>query len=99
MSAQFNFEWDPAKAKANLKKHGVSFEHATSVFRDPRALSFFDREHSDDDERWVTLGRSDGDLFVIIHTIQEIAPDEFDVRLISARRATRKEQRHYETSS
>jgi uncharacterized protein len=99
MSAQFNFEWDPVKAKENLKKHGVSFEYATSVFRDPKALSFFDGEHSDDEERWTTLGKSDRDLLVIIHTFREISPDEFDVRLISARRATRKEQKQYEIPS
>jgi uncharacterized DUF497 family protein len=53
---QYQFEWDPIKAQRNLKQHGVSFEHATTVFADPAALSEFDDEHSQDEERWITLG-------------------------------------------
>lgn len=99
MSAIYNFEWDPAKAKENLRKHGISFEQATSVFRDPKALTFFDEEHSESEDRWVTLGRSDREnLLVVIHTFHEISGNEFDVRLISARSATRREQKDYETS-
>lgn len=99
MSAIYNFEWDPAKAKANLRKHGISFEQATSVFRDPNALTLFDEEHSENENRWITLGRSDQeDLLVIVHTFNEISVNEFDVRLISARPATRREHKNYETS-
>lgn len=99
MSAIYNFEWDPAKAKENLRKHGISFEQATSVFRDPKALALFDEEHSENEDRWVTLGRSDReDLLVIIHTFHELSDNEFDVRLISARPATRREQKNYEAS-
>lgn len=99
MSATYNFEWDPAKAKANLRKHGISFEQATSVFRDPNALTLFDEEHSDNENRWITLGRSDQrDLLVVVHTFNEISVNEFDVRLISARPATRREHKSYETS-
>lgn len=53
----FDFDWDANKARANLKKHGVSFRLAASVFRDPLALTLFDEAHSDD-ERWITLGRT-----------------------------------------
>ena len=52
----YNFEWDNKKNKSNQKKHGVSFEQATTVFQDPRALTLFDDEHSITEERWVTLG-------------------------------------------
>ncbi len=54
---QYNFEWDPNKAKSNTKKHGVSFEHATEVFLDELQLSILDNEHSTVEERWVTLGK------------------------------------------
>jgi uncharacterized DUF497 family protein len=98
MTVQFNFEWDPAKARANLKKHGVSFEAAVAIFRDPHALSVFDEGHNDDEERWVTLGIAEqGRVLLVIHTFREIPSDqEITVRVISARRATRKEQREYE---
>ncbi len=54
---QYNFEWDPAKARQNLRKHGVSFERASQVFLDPLMISVEDEEHSEDEERWATLGR------------------------------------------
>ena len=56
MSVQYSFEWDPAKAKANLKKHDVSFETAVTVFRDPLAVTVFDEEHTEDEDRWATMG-------------------------------------------
>jgi len=52
------FEWDSNKEKANIKKHGVTFEQAACVFSDHFALSLFDREHSQDEERWILLGKS-----------------------------------------
>ena len=98
MTAQYHFEWDPAKAKANLQKHGVSFEQAVTVFRDPKAVSVFDRDH-DEEDRWVTMGTSDpGTLLVVVHTFREAGVEEFAVRVISARRATRKEVRNYEAN-
>jgi uncharacterized DUF497 family protein len=100
MPVQFNFEWDPAKAKANLKKHGVSFEQAATVFHDPRALSIFDEDHDEVEDRWVTLGIAEGgSILAVVHTFQEVTSDqEITIRLISARRATKREQRHYEVS-
>jgi hypothetical protein len=69
MPFQYNFEWDPAKARSNLKKHGVSFETAVAVFRDPQALTVFDEEHDEDEDRWVTLGAVEEEgLLVVIHT-------------------------------
>jgi len=53
---QYNFDWDPIKAKQNLRKHGVSFERAAMIFRDPFAISIYDDEHSDDEDRWITIG-------------------------------------------
>ena len=52
----YNFNWDPAKEKANISKHKVGFRKATTVFRDPNQLSIYDQEHSDDEDRWITIG-------------------------------------------
>ena len=60
----YDFEWDPAKAKANLRKHGVDFDRAAQVFRDPLALTIPDEEHSESEVRWVTLERHEGPVFV-----------------------------------
>jgi uncharacterized DUF497 family protein len=101
MTARFNFEWDPAKAKVNLKKHGVSFEQAVTVFRDPQAVSVFDHDHDEQEDRWVTVGTAaQGNILLVIHTFFESARDqEYNVRVISARRATKPEQRQYEANS
>jgi len=99
MTTQLNFEWDPVKARANQKKHGVSFEEGTEVFRDPLAISIFDEDHSTDEDRWITLGAtSQGTVLVVIHTFREVGSQgETTVRIISVREATRKELRDYET--
>jgi uncharacterized DUF497 family protein len=90
------FEWDPAKATANLSKHGVSFEQAAMVFRDPRQISVFDDEHSDEEDRWVTIGiDSEGTLLVVIHTYRTTSDDDVTIRLISTRKANRYERRQY----
>lgn len=97
MAFQYRFEWDPNKAVANRRKHGIGFEQAATVFRDPLAVSIYDEDHSEDEERWITLGQADNDfLLVVVHTYQAISADEAAVRIISARRATVHEQRHYE---
>lgn len=93
----FDFDWDANKAHANLKKHEVSFRLATSVFRDPLALTIFDDEHSDDEERWVTIGRAqNGQVLVVVHTSAEVSATELHIRIISARRADPAEARDYE---
>jgi uncharacterized protein len=93
----FDFDWDANKARANLKKHEVSFRLATSVFRDALALTIFDDEHSDDEDRWVTLGRAhNGQVLVVIHTSEEVSTTELHLRIISARRAEPAEVRDYE---
>ena len=87
------------KARSNLKKHGVSFRVASSVFRDPLALTVFDDEHSDQEERWVTLGRAEnGQTLVVVHTAHSIEPSKMKVRIISARKADADEIRDYENA-
>jgi len=85
------FEWDDEKAAANARKHGISFEHATVVFKDPLAITIDDPEHSDYEERSITIGASlFDDVFVVIHTEREDR-----IRIISARLATNTERRKY----
>jgi uncharacterized DUF497 family protein len=87
-----NFEWDGAKANSNLAKHGVSFDEAETVADDPWVIVRLDETHSTSEGRWRALGWSSaGRLLVVIFTER---PDR--LRLISARRATRREQREYE---
>ncbi|MCL2658349.1 MAG: BrnT family toxin [Betaproteobacteria bacterium] len=93
----YDFAWDAKKARSNLKKHGVSFPLATSVFRDALTVTIFDDEHSDDEERWVTLGRAEnGQVLVVVHTAEETEDSEVHIRIISARCANRDEVRDYE---
>ncbi len=95
----YRFAWDPAKAERNRGKHAVSFELAATVFRDPLALSRYDEEHSTEEERWVTLGRAEnGSFLVVVHTFEELSPQEARVRLISTRPATATERNQYERS-
>ncbi len=87
------FDWDPAKAASNLKKHQVSFEEAKTVFFDDFAVQFFDDEHSQDEERFIMLGMSStARLLVVCHC--ERAEGEV-IRIISARKATRSEAAFY----
>ena len=87
-------EWDPAKARINLRKHGVSFEEAETVFYDDHALLLDDPEHSGDGDRFVLLGLSSRfRVLVVVHTYREY---DAVIRLISARRATKAEQAGYD---
>lgn len=87
-----HFEWNPAKAANNLRKHGVSFEEASSVFYDPLAATGADPDHSLDEERFVTFGLSSaGRLLVVAHIERGEA-----IRIISARIATPSERKIYE---
>jgi uncharacterized DUF497 family protein len=93
---QYNFEWNPAKAKENLKKHRIAFERAAQVFNDPFAVSVFDDKHSTDEDRWITLGKDDNDVpLVVVHTFREITEEECTVRVISVRKATKMEMKQY----
>ena len=87
------FSWDRAKAAGNLKKHGVSFEEAQSVFYDDFAVQFFDEEHSESEERFLLLGMSTGaSLLLVCHC--ERAGGQL-IRIISARKATKSESTFY----
>jgi uncharacterized DUF497 family protein len=89
------FEWDERKNRANQKKHGVSFELAQRVFDDPLALSRLDTVENDE-QRWQTLGVvGEVVILLVVHTVQE-EYGEGVIRIISARKATKHERRHYE---
>jgi uncharacterized DUF497 family protein len=85
------FEWNPAKAKTNLAKHEVSFEEARTVFDDSMFITVLDDEHSQDEQRYITIGLSkDGRLLMVAHTERENR-----IRIISARKATKNEEKFY----
>lgn len=86
------FEWDPEKAASNFIKHQVSFEAASTVFGDPLSLTIFDPDHSQDEDRYITMGASaDGQLLLVSHTDRESR-----IRIISARLASKRERKAYE---
>ena len=96
----YEFEWDPVKAKANLRKHGVDFERGAQVFRDPLALTIPDEGHSESEVRWVTLGKDmKGRYLLVVHTFEQLADERGRIRMISARPPTTAEIRAYEEES
>ena len=93
----YDFEWNPAKALVNIRKHGFSVEAAATVLLDLLALTVYDEAHSQYEERWFTLGLDvTGDLLAVAHTYEIVDPDNVRIRIISARKATRRERRCYE---
>jgi uncharacterized protein len=92
-----NFTWDKNKATANRIKHKISFEEAGTVFKtDPELLTIFDEEHSDEEDRWITIGVSNKrKLLIIVHTFDETNSNNTVIRIISARKATRNENKQY----
>ena len=88
------YEWDPKKAKANLREHGVSFDEAASVFLDPLAVTFPDPDHSGEEFREITIGHSARQRVVFLSHTQR----GDHTRLIGARKATRAERKQYEES-
>jgi uncharacterized protein len=87
------FEWDSAKSASNLKKHGVSFKEAQSVFYDEFAVQFFDEESSNSEDRFLMLGFSDqARLLIVCHCEREHGDV---IRIISARKATKNETKYY----
>ncbi len=93
------FEWDVRKAAANLRKHGVSFDEAATVFADPDALDGPDLAHSGHEVRFLRLGKSLVDrVLMVAYTIRG-SGDAETIRIISARRASRKERNAYRPSS
>jgi uncharacterized DUF497 family protein len=90
------FQWDPNKATANLRKHGVSFEEAVTVFKDPLALIFDDEEHSEEEHREIIIGISMLSRLLLVCFVER---DEDVVRVITARRATYQEKKDYEENA
>lgn len=87
------FEWDVEKAASNIKKHGVTFDAAKSVFYDDFAIQFFDEENSESEDRFLMLGYSDeASLLMVCHCERELGAI---IRIISARKATKAESKHY----
>ena len=87
-----NFEWDPEKATRNRRKHGVSFHEAATVFADPLAVTYHDPDHSISEERFITVGMSRSDrVLLVAHSDRGE-----NIRIISARKTTVQERKHYE---
>ncbi len=92
MDMKADCEWDPKKAQANVRKHDVHFEEAATIFQDPQFITVLDEEHSVDEQRYITIGLSaKGRLLMVAHTERGGA-----IRIISARRATKNEERFYQ---
>lgn len=90
---KFRFEWYPDKATENAQRHDVSFEEAISVFYDESAVEFYDDEHSEWEDRFLLLGFSlNLKLLMVCHCYRD---DDEVIRIISARRATKNESKHY----
>jgi uncharacterized DUF497 family protein len=88
-----SFSWDDRKNTANQSKHGVSFEEAQTVFFDENAIEYFDPDHSKEEDRYLMLGISYRlGILVVSYTLRK---DETEIRIISARKATKKEQKAY----
>ena len=86
------FEWDAKKARENIKKHGVSFEEASTVFGDLLALTIYDPLHSEEEDRFVTLGESEKRRLIVV----SFTDRDDRIRIISVRVATRRERKDYE---
>jgi len=89
------FNWDPAKAASNLRKHGVSFDEAQSVFYDEFAIQFYDESHSSDEERFLMLGMSSGAHLLLVCHCERDSDSGGVIRIISARKATKQESTFY----
>ena len=87
------FSWDDRKDKANQKKHGISFDEAQTVFFDDNAIEFYDPDHSENENRFIMLGLSYRlRVLVVCHCLRD---NNSEIRIISARKATKKEQKVY----
>lgn len=93
---RYDFDWDPGKERANIRKHGISFRQAASIFRDPNQFTLYDQEHSQNEDRWITIGLDNtGVMRIVVHTFEQIEEDVWRVRMISARKANRDEEKQY----
>jgi uncharacterized protein len=91
------FEWDEIKAHINLEKHRISFDEASTIFADPLLITFVDDFHSDKEERFISIGRSEKDrVLLAVHTELEKKNETIVIRIISCRKATQTERKRYE---
>jgi len=90
------FEWDPAKAASNIRKHGISFDEAVTVFKDPLAFIFDDTAHTEQEHREIIIGMSTLRRMILVCFVERV---ENTVRIISARPATRQEIKDYEENA
>jgi len=89
------FEWDETKNHKNILKHRISFEDAALIFTDKNSLSIYDEDNSEDEERWITMGvHPNNIIYVVVHTYRKVNNDE-NIRIISARKATKNEMKQY----
>lgn len=86
------FEWNENKANENLKKHGVSFDEAKTVFNDPFSVTIYDPDHSIDEDRYIDIGLSSKGRLIVVSYLEQ----DGKIRIISSRKATKKEKRDYE---
>jgi uncharacterized DUF497 family protein len=96
MAINYNVEWDARKAHDNQNKQDVSLDEAATVSRDPNALSMLDPDHSETEDRWITMGISEkGRLLIVIHAFRQESDDAVTIRIISSRNATKQEAKTY----
>ena len=92
-----NFEWDEDKSSINLRKHGISFEETEEVFDDPFHISILDKRFDYFEERWITIGSTNRRKIIVIGHLYYLTEDGNEViRIITARKATKKKKEHYE---
>ncbi|HID51379.1 MAG TPA: BrnT family toxin [Anaerolineae bacterium] len=93
---RYNFDWDPAKEKRNIRKHKLAFRQAATIFRDPDQISVYDEDHSENEDRWITIGIDRGGILrVVVHTFEQVDDNVCEIRIISARKATDSESNQY----
>ena len=93
---RYEFNWDRKKAHINKIKHKVSFEDASTIFNDSNSLTIYDYEHRDEEDRWITMGLDHkGKFIVLVHTFDDSNHEKISIRMISARKATKKEIKTY----
>ncbi len=93
---QYNFEWDPRKASSTFLKHGVTFEESATIFKDPEMISTYDTQHSEFEDRWISIGLSEtGKILIVCHTYKETDDLNSTIRIFSARKATKTESKQY----
>jgi uncharacterized protein len=91
------FEWDEIKARINFEKHKISFDEASTIFTDPFLITFVDDFHSDEEERFISIGLSEKNRFLLaVHTEREEKSKTIVIRIISCRKATQTERKIYE---